>query len=185
MTLYRYYQLTFLLLLTCSINACTTVSNDAAATANIQLGMMYLQHNNMPDAKTCLLKAVHAAPHSAAAWYSFAYFEAKTGHVSQADFYYRKAIAIDPHSGAALNNYAVFLCQLGKYQAAMHAFLAAANCPNYIQVADAYENAGLCARQQQHINEAKIYFKKALANDPKRSSAWRALAALNNPAHNL
>lgn len=149
------------------------------AKINTRLGLAYLERHDMQRAKQKLLLALEQGPEVPEAWYSMAYLLEATGNKEQAGHYYLKAIHLAPERGDALNNYGTFLCRSGAYQAAVQQFLKAVQDPNYLELAAAYENAGLCSMKIPNANAAMQYFKKALAEDPKRSTSLIELAELN------
>jgi len=168
------------------ISACTTTdaqfekkkNNSGAAKANINLGIAYLRDKDLTKAKKSFIIAVQEAPNMPAAWYSLAYYEEITNNLKKADRYYKHAIKINPGVGAAHNNYGTFLCRTGEHKKAIQQFIYAAKLPQYIQVASAYENAGLCAMMIPNDGEAITYFKKALDNGPKRPTSLLEIAKL-------
>ncbi|GAB4223764.1 MAG: PilW family type IVa pilus biogenesis/stability lipoprotein TapF [Gammaproteobacteria bacterium] len=169
------------------LNACTLNSaeleqqqqdNQAAAEYNVDLGVAYLRQGNTERAQLKLNRALQQAPNSSSVYNALAYFAEKTAQPDKAKTYYEKAIALDPQAGAPENNYGAFLCRQGKYQQAQHHFKAAINKPNYIKVANAYQNAGLCAVRAGDKNLAEHYFKRAVAQDPQLWPALYQLAKL-------
>ena len=149
-----------------------------AAAINVKLGLSYLQQGNIAQAKQKLLLAQqqHA---SAEVYRALAYFYEKTNNFKQANDYYQQAIAKAPTAGAGHNNYGVFLCRQKQYQPAEQQFLAAANDPNYLHTAAAYENAGLCALLIPDQIKAEKYFTQALQQNPNMLTSLRQLATLN------
>ena len=151
-----------------------------AARTNAKLGLAYLEKGLYPASKERLLTAINDDPKIAAGWYSMAYYLEKTDDNTEAEIYYRKAISIEPHSGSAKNNYGTFLCRLGRYQEAIHQFLSAANETDYLEVAQAYENAGICAMMIPNNSLALTYFHQALNNNPNMPFTLLNLARLNH-----
>lgn len=159
--------------------------NRIAADDNVKLGLAYLQEGNMPIAKEKLLMAADQAPGWAVAKDALGYFFESTGDKKEAEKYYLQAIALSPHDGASLNNYGVFLCRDHRPVEAEKMFLRAAAIPDYLHTAEAYENAGLCALTLPKSDKkadkemARIYFKKALQQEPQREISARELEKLN------
>ncbi len=151
----------------------------SAAKINTRLGMAYLERHDIQRSKQKLLLALQQGPTLPEAWYSMGYFLESTGNKEQAKQYYLKAVQFGSGRGDTLNNYGTFLCRSGDYQGAVQQFLKAVQDPNYLQLAAAYENAGLCTLKTAHPAEARRYFEKALAEDPKRSTSLIELAELN------
>lgn len=157
----------------------TKVDHAQAASYNIQLGIAYLKQGNVSRAKKKLLLALKQAPHSPDAHASMAYFLEKTGSVHEASAYYLKALSLSANQGKQLNNYGAYLCRQGDYQKAIAYFLKASSDPQYLHVAGAYENAGLCALQIPDKIKAADYFKQALAHDPKRKQSLLQLVEID------
>jgi type IV pilus assembly protein PilF len=138
-----------------------------AAKINVQLGLAYLEKNQMSQAKKSLLQAKSEAPQEAAVWYGLGYFLERTGDLKSAEEHYRVALALNSNAGPALNNYGTFLCRQNRYSEALKIFEQAAADPHYLEPAVAYANAGLCALKIPNEGLAKHYFQEARAKDPK------------------
>lgn len=149
-----------------------------AAQINVQLGLGYLQQGQVPRAKQKFLLAVQQNPKSATVLDAMAYFWEVTGNNTLADQYYKQAISVEPKSGRALNNYGAYLCRTKRYNLAEEYLLAAANEPSYIDSAAAMENAGLCELMVPNVAQGEVYFKKALLQDPDRSTSCYELARI-------
>lgn len=149
-----------------------------AASYNTQLGLAYLNQGDRPRAKRKLLTALAQAPDSPEANASMAYFLEKCGDMERAAVYYRKAMALAPKNGAQLNNYGAFLCRRGQYSQAESYFLKAIDDVQYIHTAGAYENAGICAAAIPNYTKAKMYFVKALEQDPSRRQSLYELVKI-------
>lgn len=169
-----------------NLTACSVFSRlsvpstgEQAANANVQLGLAYLQGGDVERAKKKLLLAESQAPTSAESQGAMGYFLESTGNFSQAEAYYRKAIDLNPKSGAAQNNYGTFLCRRERYAESDQHFLLALQDPNYVNTAQVYENAGLCAKQALDRNKAEAYFTEAVVQDPKRQMSWLALGRIS------
>ena len=150
----------------------------ATAKINIQLGMDYLQQNNVFRAKQKLILALDEAPAIPETWYAMAYYFETTGNNEEAQRCYLKSIAIAPDRGDVQNNYGTYLCRTGHYKESIKHFLFAAQNPQYLDTASAYENAGFCALKIPDRNLATDYFNKAVAEDPKRLMAQQELKKL-------
>lgn len=168
-----------------SISAHTVFADNAnpeGARANAQLGLAYLQKGLYPEAKDRILTAIKDDAHVPAGWYTMGYYLEKTGEPVAAETYYRKAISIAPHSGSAKNNYGTFLCRQKRYQEAIHEFFHAAETKNYLNVANAYENAGLCAMMIPDNAAARRYFQTAINHNPNMPVSLLNLARLEHIA---
>jgi type IV pilus assembly protein PilF len=149
-----------------------------AATYNVQLGLAYLKQGNRPRAKKKLLTALEQAPKSPEVYSAMAYYFEQTNELTQAEQYYLNALALAPKKGAQLNNYGAFLCRQGNYKEAEGYFLRAVQDLHYIHTAGAYENAGLCALSVANTEKARVYFTKALNQDPSRKASFYELVKL-------
>jgi type IV pilus assembly protein PilF len=182
--------LTFLLTLSAcqtgnqSGNLLLSPENSAASLAqaskyNVQLGLAYLNAGDFQAAKQKLILAQQQDPDSYIAQGAMGYFLNKTGETKQAEIFYKKAISLNPTAGATQNNYATFLCQQKRYAEADAHFMLAVQAPNYLNTAQAYENAGLCALQIPNTEKAAVYLNKAVSQDPTRVLAWLELAEMS------
>lgn len=153
-------------------------NNDQSSTYNVQLGMGYFQEGDMQRAKRKLLQALQQEPNSAQALDAMAYYLENTGDSQSANQYYQQAVTVAPKDGKAHNNYGTFLCRSKRYLDADKEFMLAVQDPAYLNNAEAYENAGLCAQQIPDANKAMGYFQKAVQNDPSRSISYLELSQL-------
>lgn len=171
-------------LMSCSIfsKSKPQVSGSQASDVNVQLGLAYLQNGDVQRAHQKLFLAEQQAPGSLQAQGAMGYFLESTGNMASADAYYRRAIALNPKSGAAQNNYGTFLCRRGQYSEADQHFLLALQDPTYLNTAQVYENAGLCAMQIPDTKKAMGYFTQAITQDPKRAIAWLELGRISYQA---
>jgi type IV pilus assembly protein PilF len=180
-----YYAIVTLAL--AALTSCTSMSREpaedskdvSAAKINIQLGMQYLQMHDVERAKQKLLLALQEAPALPEGWYSMAYFQEATGNKILANKFYLKAVNFAPKRGDTQNNYGTFLCRAGHYASAVHRFELAVSDPNYLEMAAAYENGGLCALKIPNQVLAAQFFTKALQQDLNRPISLLELAQLN------
>ncbi len=149
-----------------------------AASLNMQLGMEYLKQGDTIRAKKKLFKALAENPHSADINSALGYFFEKTKDTVNAEKYYHQAFKLAPNQGAQLNNYGAYLCRIGHYSQSEPYFLKAVQDVNYMNTANAYENAGFCMLSIPNYTRAGWYFKKALDKDPKRKQSLYELASI-------
>ncbi len=185
-------QSALLIGLVCILSACSTTppdegtkdmaaitkQNSIAADYNVQLGVGYLQQGDMARSKRKLLLALDQAPNWPPAIDAMAYYLETTGDNKSAETYYLRAISVAPKDGSAHNNYGTYLCRTKRFQQADQQFMMAVQDPNYINTAEAYENAGLCAMQVPNNVTALAYFQKAIMADPKRPVSYLELSQL-------
>lgn len=154
-------------------------NNPTAATYNTQLGVAYLQQGDTSRAKSKLLLAKQQDPSSPEVWDALAYYYQNTGDMAQADKYYIKAISLSPKNGASLNNYGAFLCQQRRYKDSVSYFIKATQDSSYVNTAQAFENAGLCAEEIPDVAAAEQYFTRALENNGSLSASTLELGEIN------
>ncbi|CPR17901.1 type IV pilus biogenesis/stability protein PilW [Brenneria goodwinii] len=142
--------------------------NPAAAQTRLQLGLEYLARNNLDAARQNLEKALEAAPQDYRTQLGMALYEQRVGENQAAEKRYRLALKQAPENGSVMNNYGAFLCGLGQYVAAQQQFSAAAQLPDYHQVADALENAGYCFFKAGQNDNARSVLSRALKYDPAK-----------------
>jgi len=152
----------------------------ATAKINTQLGMAYLERQEVQRAKQKLLIALDEAPTIPETWYSMAYFLESTGNNEEAGKYYLKAVELAPKRGDVQNNYGTYLCRKGEYKNSIQHFLLATKDPEYLDIGSAYENAGLCAMKSSNKKLATHYFTLALMQDPNRPVSTAQLAKLKS-----
>ncbi|MBU9816383.1 type IV pilus biogenesis/stability protein PilW [Rahnella sp. C60] len=141
-----------------------------AAQTRLELGMAYLKQGNMEAARQNLQKAVDGAPQDYRTQLGMALYEQKNGNQKAAQTRYQQALQLAPQNGTVLNNYGAFLCSLGQYVPAQQQFSAAANAPDYGQVADSLENAGYCFLKANQNEEARVLLSRALKVDPDKGA---------------
>jgi type IV pilus assembly protein PilF len=158
-----------LLLMACTKDVVSNLPSETsprvAAQANVKLAMALLSQGYIKEAKGKLILAKQIDQHEPSVWYGMGFFNEITGEMDQAQKNYEHAIYIAPKNGAAHNNYGVFLCHKGEYQQSIKEFLLAIADPAYLDVGEAYENAGLCALRIPNNHLAIQYFKKAIKQD--------------------
>lgn len=173
-----------LLLLSPLLTACVTVGervpdNIKASAINVQLGMGYMQQNNMEQANQKLTKALRQNPDSAAAHNAFGILQERLLQKDKAEEHYHRATELDPEDSAAANNYGRFLCRNEREVESVKYFLQALDNPLYKTPEFAYTNAALCLLKIDQRDRAKEYLAKALAARSNFSGALIAAAKMN------
>jgi type IV pilus assembly protein PilF len=146
------------------LSACATnpKENITAAQYNVQLGLGYLAQDDKMRAKEKLLRAKSQAPHLIDTHLALAYYYQTVGQMHLADEAYQSAWELDPKAGNVNNNYALFLCSQNQYDQAMSHFETAFQAVDYLKLANAYENAALCAAKAGDVSKAHQYANLAL-----------------------
>lgn len=156
------------------LTACTPTTQNSAL-ENVQLGIAYLEDGDVVRAKQHLLLAEKGARYSADVQDGLAYYYEAVGELQAAEKHYQLALQYSPHAGSAHNNYGTYLCRYARYDEAVREFVRAVQEDAYTQTAQAYENAGLCARSKR---DKRHYFKLSLQHDSRRAIAKRELEKL-------
>jgi len=189
----RYFYCAFFslfLLSACVTSETTTTLNNphavavdfdpvAAAQTRIELALLYLQTQQMAQAKDSLDKALQYQPNNAQALGVLAYYYQQVNDEKHAIAYYEKSLLLDPLNADTQHNYATLLCTQGDYQQAEQAFLKAINTPNYLQTAASYQNAAYCEEAAGDLIKAIDYATLALSYAPNKINLNLFLAKLN------
>lgn len=185
------YRLSVLVVVALLLSACVTQTTygrsgalkekqhadlEQAARTRVILGLSYLQQNNPEQAKFNLERARNEAPQLPEVHNALAYYYQQVGESQRAEQAYQQALSLDPHNGTTLNNYGVFLCNLKRYQDAERKFARAVALSGYVNVAEAYENAGVCAKRAGHFEQAERYLQKVLNYSATRSRSLLTMA---------
>jgi len=166
-----------------SISACVTVDpaeepSEKASAINVQLGIGYLEQNNMVQANDKLAKALRQDPKSASAHNAYAMLQDRLLQKEKAEEHYKIALELDPLNSQANNNYGTFLCLSNREAESEAYFLQAVQNPLYKTPEFAYTNAARCMISIKEIDQAKIYLRKALAANSRFAPALIASAEL-------
>lgn len=155
--------------------------NEQASAVNVQLGIGYLQQNNLELANDKLDKALRQDPNSASAHNAYAILQDRLLQTEKAEFHYKKATTLDPKNSQAANNYGAFLCRHGRELESEKYFMQALKNPLYSTPEFAYTNAALCLLQlgePRETEKAKEYLRKAIAAKNDFGPALLAMAQL-------
>jgi type IV pilus assembly protein PilF len=149
-----------------------------AALTRMNLGLAYLRRGDSEQAKFNLDRALAQDPRNADVHLARAWFYQSVSDFEQAEHSYRQVLKLAPAHGDGLNNYGVFLCGRERFAEADAMFRRAIVSPGYVQVADSYENAAMCAIRHGKPEVALDYFRRALEYSPGRSKALLGVAEL-------
>ena len=151
----------------------------AAAETRVKLALLYLEENQMQQAKQNLEKALEYQPDDAQIYRMFAYYYQKVNEDDKAMDSYKKSILLDSKNGDTYNNYGTFLCRKGNYKEAEEVFLKAVKLSNYTRISSTYRNAGICAEEAKDNKKAIFYYQYALSHSPNSHFLNLLLAKLN------
>lgn len=165
-------------------SACTTDgppvqrqnSKHAAAEANLQLGVAYMQQGNFVVAKDKLERAAKQKPDDPKIHMALGMLNERIANPKQADSHYATAVRLAPDDPEVQNNYAVYLCQSGRTDEGVKRFEQAAKNPMYRTPEAAYGNAGVCQRAAKRYEDASRNFARALQIRPNYMEAAFQLA---------
>jgi type IV pilus assembly protein PilF len=183
----RIKKIALLLMLLGLLQACYVPVNpqpsqdEKASAINVQLGIGYLQQNNLELANEKLSKAIRQNPDSAPAHNAFAILQDRLRQTEKAEYHYKEATSLDPENSQAANNYGAFLCRHGRERESEKYFLQALKNPLYSTPEVAYTNAALCLLQLGEAKEtqrAKEYLNKAIAANSDYGPALLVMANL-------
>lgn len=172
-----------LLLLVALLQACVTAdpgptNNERASAVNVQLGIGYLQQNNLELADEKLSKALRQDPNSSSAHNAYAILQEQLRQDDKAEYHYKQATKLNPNDSQAANNYGTFLCKKGRELESEKYFLQALKNPLYSTPEFAYTNAAVCLLKKQQVEPAKDYLRKALTAKTDFAPALLAMAGL-------
>ena len=177
-------RLLIVLLFSFAISACATqdggISNsESAAEINVRLGLGYLQQGRPKLAIGNFKRAIALDPRLADAHHYAAESYRRMRQYAYADKHFKKALKLAPKDSAIKNNYGVYLCGQEQYAEADRYFVEAINDKFYNSIAEALENAGLCARKAGDSVLAAERFHQALEHDSRRVRSLYQLADIS------
>lgn len=149
-----------------------------AARANLQLGVAYMQRNELALAREKLEKAVDQDPQLPSVRAYLGVLYERLGEIKQADTQYRTAVRLAPKDPNVLNTYGGFLCRTGKRKDGIRYLVRAAENPVYTTPEAAYVNAATCARGIPDLEASETYLRQAIRVAPYFRDALLQLADL-------
>jgi len=150
-----------------------------AAEIRVKLAILYIENEQMQQAKENIEKALEYQPKDADIYRVFAYYYQKVNENNKAEELYKKSLSLDRENSDTYNNYGTFLCEQKRYEEAEKAFLTALEQASYTNAADTYENAGLCAEEINRLDKALFYYEYSLSHNPKKLYLNLFLAKIN------
>lgn len=154
--------------------------NRKASAVNVQLGIGYLQQNNLESANEKLFKALEQDPESAPAHNAYAILQERLLQYDKAEIHYREATELDPNDSQAANNYGAFLCRQDREADSIRYFDQAVSNPLYRTPEFALTNAARCLIKIDRQEEAREYLSRALAVKSDFAVALYTMADLNH-----
>jgi type IV pilus assembly protein PilF len=160
-------------------------NNSDAASINVQLGLDYLQKNELALAQTKLQRALKEDSHNANVHGALGLLDERLGDDKGADREYRRALALSQHAPLWLNDYAVYLCSHGRQAEGVRYFDEVAANRLYSTPWAAYTNAGVCLRGEHQNAAAMQRFTRALQANPAFAEAAFEAASLQYAEQNV
>lgn len=161
-----------------SSNTMSPQANPAAADAYTQLGVAYLERDNLPRALNALDRALEIAPRHAEALQALALVYQQQGEYALADDYFQQAVSAEPDFTRARNNYAAFLYGRGHYDTACEQLEIASQDAQYASRAQLFANLGQCYVALEEFDKARARLERAQSIDPRNSRGYLMLAEL-------
>lgn len=150
-----------------------------AAAYNAQLGIGYLQQNDVKAAREKIERALKQDPGNANVHTAAALLYDRMGDIDKADYHYSQVVRMRPRDPEALSNRAVFLCRNKRAAAGERIFLDAAASPLNRSPEVTFFNAGLCARDAGRLDEAQRHLEAALSAKATYREAIAELSELH------
>lgn len=159
------------------LGACSQPSqHNQLALTRLQLGLAYLEQDELESAGRNLTQALRLAPGDYRSQLAMARYQQRAGRKDAAEMYYQHALHLAGQNCDVINNYGAFLCSLGQYDAAQLQFSKAAELPANDSRADAFENAGYCYLRAGDMHKAEVALTKASRHDSHKGQVLLAEA---------
>ncbi|GHE21882.1 type IV pilus biogenesis/stability protein PilW [Halomonas urumqiensis] len=154
------------------------------ADAYTQLGVAYLERDNLQRAMAALDRALTIDPNDAEALQAMAMVYQRQGESQLADDSFKRALAADSDFTRARNNYAAFLYDQGRVREACEQLEQASQDPQYPNRAQLFANLGQCQQELGDSQAARRSLARAQDIDPRSARSYYALAMLEHAAGN-
>ncbi|MBF8222739.1 type IV pilus biogenesis/stability protein PilW [Halomonas sp. 328] len=153
-------------------------SSTSPARAYTDLGLAYLERNNLPRAMAALDHALEADPRDGEALQAMAIVYQRQGETRLADEFFQRALGHDPGFTRARNNYAAFLYDQGHTREACAQLEQASSDTQYNNRAQLFANLGQCQREIGEVAAARQSLERAQAIDARAPRSYYLLAEL-------
>ncbi|MWN05165.1 tetratricopeptide repeat protein [Gilliamella sp. Pas-s95] len=170
------------------LSGCQMKSNDEfnpekAALARMRLGLGYLakaneSEENIKAAHYNLKLAAQYSPDNPQVMLAMAMFDQHVGEYNEAEMIYKRITLMQPGNGLYHVHYGSFLCGLNRYQEAKAQFEQSIELDRHRWKADAYEQYGYCAIQNNDKKTADLMFKQLFQYDGNRRDNVKKAAAI-------
>lgn len=177
------------LLLVLGLAACATTqqSSDlkAAAKANTDLGVQYMNQGQNDRALNKMEKALEQDPQLGAAHAAIAILYTRLDEMQLADKHYRRALYLEPRNSTFNNNYGAFLCGNNEVDKAITYFKKVLDDATYSAHEETHANIGMCLRRKPDLKGAEASFRKALEKNPRYPKALSQMAIVSYQQSNF
>lgn len=164
----------------CASSPTPGVDKTRAAEANAELGLRYMLQGDHQVAMEKLQRALSFDERHAPSHHYIAELYRRLGRTSDAERHFALAVRYSETVDSTLhNNYGVFLCSQDQYEAGEAQLLKVLENPVYPQMAQVYENLGLCMEGKGDLQQAMAYLRQALAMNPRLPQSLLMMARLN------
>lgn len=154
------------------------------ADAWTQLGVAYLERDNLQRAMSALDRALRIAPDDPEALQAMALAYQRQGEHELADESFQRALSADRHFTRARNNYAAFLYDRGRTREACEQLERASGDAQYSARAQLFANLGQCQRELGDLEAARQSLERSQNIDPRSPRSYFTLAELEHDAGN-
>ena len=146
---------------------------EKAALARMRLGLGYLakaneSEENIKVAHYNLKLAAQYSPNNPQVMLAMAMFDQHVSEYNEAEMIYKRIILMQPSNGLYHVHYGSFLCGRDRYQEAKKQFEQSIEFDRHRWKADAYEQYGYCAIQNNDKKIADLMFKQLFQYDANR-----------------
>lgn len=154
------------------------------ADAYTQLGMAYLERDNLPRALGALNRALSIAPDDPEALHAMAMAYQRQGEDELADETFQRVLSANRDFTRGRNNYAAFLYDQGRIREACEQLERASGDTRYEARGQLFANLGQCQRALGDTDAARQSLARAQSIDPRSPRSYFTLAELELDAGN-
>ncbi|WP_299261129.1 type IV pilus biogenesis/stability protein PilW [uncultured Kushneria sp.] len=151
-------------------------SEESPTTAYTQLGMAYLQRDDLERAQQAFGRAIDLSANDPDALQGLALIYQRQGETDSADQYFQRALNARPSFTQARNNYAAFLFNQNRIPQACEQLEQATSDLRYERRAQLFTNLGQCRQRQGDSTAALESYQRAVQLDERLPRAWLGLA---------
>ncbi|MFN2331529.1 MAG: type IV pilus biogenesis/stability protein PilW [Halomonas sp.] len=157
---------------------------ESPADAYTQLGVAYLERNNLQRAMGALDRALSIAPNDPEALQAMAMVYHRQGERALANEAFQRALSEDRNFTRGRNNYAAFLYDQGRIREACEQLELASDDAQYPARSQLFANLGQCQGELGDLAAARSSLERAQSIDPRDPRSYFARAELEYAAGN-